>query len=27
MLAMLPQFLVIIVSFGIVIGLLYLWLS
>lgn len=26
-LAMLPQFLVIIVSFGIVVGLLYLWLG
>lgn len=26
-LALLPQFLIIIVSFGIVIGLMYLWLS
>ncbi|MDE7373285.1 MAG: hypothetical protein K2N18_04400 [Clostridia bacterium] len=27
LLAMLPQFLIIIVAFGIVIGLIYLWLS
>ena len=27
LLAMLPQFLIIIVAFGIVVGLIYLWLS